>query len=92
MSVSFHVVITSNFPLICLSLPTNIKWPDPSINRGTYVCQRKVQVVRIGVMYQKGEGVQQSYKEASKWYRLAAEQGDDLAQGNLEIMHGNSLN
>ncbi len=29
----------------------------------------------LGVMYHKGYGVPQDYKEAVRWYRLAAEQG-----------------
>ena len=29
----------------------------------------------LGIMYENGEGVPQDYKEAVKWYRLAAEQG-----------------
>ena len=41
----FHGPIISNFSLICLSLPTNIKYPHPSINRETYVWERKVQDV-----------------------------------------------
>ena len=38
-------------------------------------------------MYRNGEGVPQDYKEAVKWYRLAAEQGDAIAQTNLGIMY-----
>ncbi|TVQ83735.1 MAG: sel1 repeat family protein [Micavibrio sp.] len=30
---------------------------------------------RLGIMYQNGRGVPQSYEEAAKWYRKAAEQG-----------------
>jgi hypothetical protein len=29
----------------------------------------------LGVMYYKGQGVTQDYKEAVKWYRLATAQG-----------------
>ena len=29
----------------------------------------------LGNRYRNGEGVPQDYKEAVKWYRLAAEQG-----------------
>ncbi len=28
--------------------------------------------LNLGTMYRKGEGVQQDYKEAAKWYRLSA--------------------
>ena len=38
----------------------------------------------IGNMYYDGQGVPQDYKEAVKWYTLAAEQGDATAQSNLE--------
>ncbi len=34
----------------------------------------------LGKMYENGEGVPQDYKEAVKWYRLAAEQGQVNAQ------------
>ena len=38
-------------------------------------------------MYDYGQGVAQDYKEALKWYRLSAEQGDALAQFNLGWMY-----
>ena len=41
----------------------------------------------LGVMYVKGEGVPQDYKESLKWYRLAAEQGLAKAQYNLGVMY-----
>ena len=34
-------------------------------------------------MYENGEGVAQDYKEAAKWYRLAADQGNAQAQYGL---------
>jgi tetratricopeptide (TPR) repeat protein len=37
----------------------------------------------LGLMYYFGEGVQQDYAEAEKWYRKAAEQGDASAEYNL---------
>ena len=42
-------------------------------------------------MYSKGQGVPQDYKEAVKWYRLSAEQGDAVAQFNLGFMYGKGL-
>ena len=36
--------------------------------------------LNLGVMYAKGEGVEQDFKEAVKWSRLAAEQGHAKAQ------------
>ena len=41
----------------------------------------------LGDMYQKGQGVPQDYKKASKWYTLAAEQGVTFAQYNVGQMY-----
>jgi clan AA aspartic protease (TIGR02281 family) len=38
-------------------------------------------------MYYKGDGVPQNYAEALKWFRLAATQGQALAQNNLGVMY-----
>jgi TPR repeat protein len=38
-------------------------------------------------MYEKGQGVPQDYKEAVKWYRKAAEQGDASGQFMLGDMY-----
>ena len=38
-------------------------------------------------MYNNGRGVLQDYKEAVKWYTLAAEQGNATAQFNLGNMY-----
>ena len=32
--------------------------------------------LRLGIMYSKGKGVPQDYKEAAKWFRKAADQGN----------------
>ena len=45
--------------------------------------------IHLGVMYSRGEGVPEGHAEAVRWYRLAAEQGDALAQTNLGFMYGN---
>jgi hypothetical protein len=39
------------------------------------------------VAYEKGQGVAQDYREAVKWYRLAAARGNELAQVNLGVMY-----
>ncbi len=41
----------------------------------------------LGLMYDKGKGVQQSYKKAQRWYTLAAKQGNAFAQSNLGFMY-----
>jgi uncharacterized protein len=38
-------------------------------------------------MYAKGQGVPQDYAAAVKWYRLAADQGNAVAQINLGFMY-----
>jgi TPR repeat protein len=38
----------------------------------------------LGVMYFNGDGVPKNYKTAAKWWKLAAEQGDNNAQNNLK--------
>jgi len=43
--------------------------------------------VKLGIMYNLGNGVPQDYQVAVKWYRLAAEQGNAQAQFNLGIMY-----
>ncbi|MBR2571640.1 MAG: sel1 repeat family protein, partial [Clostridia bacterium] len=41
--------------------------------------------------YENGNGVSQSYAEAEKWYRKAAEQGNKWAQENLDRLYDNHL-
>ncbi len=43
----------------------------------------------LGVMYAQGEGLEQDYTEAVKWYRKAADQGRAEAQYNLGVMYDN---
>jgi uncharacterized protein len=42
--------------------------------------------IAIASMYSLGEGVEQSYVEAARWYRPAAEQGNLFAIHNLAMM------
>ncbi|SVE60366.1 uncharacterized protein METZ01_LOCUS513220, partial [marine metagenome] len=37
-------------------------------------------------MYEQGRGVLQDYKEAIKWFRLAAGQGDVTAKSKLDLL------
>ena len=45
----------------------------------------------LGLMYHEGLGVAQDYKEAVKWWRLAAEQREEQAQINLAAMQDDDL-
>lgn len=42
---------------------------------------------QVGVYHARGDGVQQSYEEAARWYRLAADQGSLYAMTNLGGMY-----
>jgi TPR repeat protein len=42
---------------------------------------------KLADSYEKGKGVEQSFKEAFQWYKKAAEQGEALAQCNLGSMY-----
>ncbi|MBQ3646459.1 MAG: sel1 repeat family protein, partial [Synergistaceae bacterium] len=46
---------------------------------------------RIGVAYNNGEGVEQNYSEAMKWYLKSAEQNYPYAFDNLGSMYQNGL-
>ena len=41
----------------------------------------------LGAMYAKGQGVEQSYEQAAKWYRSAAEKGVAPAQYKLGLLY-----
>jgi TPR repeat protein len=41
----------------------------------------------LGLMYFKGQGVEQSYKEAFKWFRVSAQKGLPNAQFYLGLMY-----
>lgn len=43
--------------------------------------------INLGVIYHLGEGVPQDYKQAVRWYRLAAERGNIIAQFGLGVMY-----
>jgi len=40
-------------------------------------------------MYEDGQGVTKDYKQAIKWYTLAAEKNDHMAQSNLGHLYAN---
>ena len=56
----------------------------PAAEKGDAVAQ-----LNIGLMYYKGQGVEQDYAEAVKWYRKSADQGDVTAQWYLGLMYYN---
>ena len=40
----------------------------------------------LGLRYYGGKGVEEDFKEAMKWFKLAADQGDEQAEKNFEIV------
>ena len=63
-------------------LPKDFKSLKALAEKGDAIAQ-----ANLGWMYEKGQGVEQDFKEAVKWYRKAAEQGDAGAQNNLGVMY-----
>ncbi len=65
-----------------------IIWDEPGIrfylSRLTYDPEDEAE---LGQVYENGVGVEQSYAEAARWYRAAAEQGDAIAQRHLAEMY-----
>ena len=45
----------------------------------------------LGVAYDFGQGAQQNYTEAAKWYQLSADQGDAIAENNLGSLYEHGL-
>jgi uncharacterized protein len=43
--------------------------------------------LKLGIMYLKGRGVKQDYKEAAKWFLKSADKGNVEAQRNLGLMY-----
>lgn len=43
----------------------------------------------LALMYYHGQGTTQNYKEAVKWFKVAAQQGYAMAQNNLALMYYN---
>ena len=49
--------------------------------------------IALGLMHEKGYGVTQNVSEALNWYRLAADQGNLVAQKKLlKMEQGNAIN
>lgn len=42
---------------------------------------------KLGVKYYNGDGVEQNYEEAAKWFTKSAENGNQQAQYNLAVMY-----
>lgn len=45
----------------------------------------------IGILYKRGEGVPTDYREANRWFRLAADRGDAVSQNGLGDSYENGL-
>ena len=93
--------ILSTLLILCLAQQTataDINSANAALARGDYAAasaeflrlandgDAKAQA-HLGYMYYAGEGVEQSYEEAVKWYRKAAVQGDRDAQYNLAVAY-----
>src|ERR1019366_7937896 len=63
-----------------LDHPTALKELLPLAEQGSAAAQ-----LSLGVMYHQGQSVAQDYKEAVRWYGLAAQQGKASAQFFLGV-------
>jgi len=62
--------------------PTALRLFLPLAEQGNTVAQ-----FNVGIMYDKGQGVAQDYREAENWYRLAAEKGYANAEYALGALY-----
>jgi TPR repeat protein len=64
---------------------------EPSVQTTTRAARKgdAAAQLRLGEMYDLGDGVPQDYTEAVKWYRLSAEQGNAAARFALAEMYKN---
>ena len=84
LSVAFLLVPSSQ----CLADFFNPEEKRDSVELTTGQKQAEAQF-KLGVKYLEGDGVQQSYEEAVKWFRKAAEQGLAAAQYTLGLRYLN---
>jgi uncharacterized protein len=58
------------------------KWHEKAASQGLANAQ-----YRLGLLYERGEGVAQDDGQAARWYRLAAAQGEIPAQIRLGLLY-----
>jgi len=91
-----------NFPKAIPSLGTEINQAQDKNSKEVVTpavadmeAQKKLHLIKkteaqihfgLGVRFENGQGVQQDYKEAIRWYRLAADQGHAKAKEKLDLL------
>jgi TPR repeat protein len=81
-------------------MPTPYEDAAAAYNRGDYETARRLWLplaevgntdaqTKLGLIYEKGQGVPHDYAAATMWYRKAADQGDPTAQFFLGMMYEN---
>ena len=76
----------------CPHCQTKFAASDEETFKGALVWAEKGQAVAqfmLGVMFNNGRGIEQSYEKAVEYYTMAAEQGHAVAQCNLGNMFEN---
>jgi TPR repeat protein len=48
--------------------------------------------VRLGIAFERGQGVEKNVSEAIHWYHIAADRGNPVAQTNLAYLYENGAN
>jgi len=77
--------------LCCANPVMAVSKTEPALQATTNAARKgdAAAQLKLGEMYDLGEGVPQDYKEAVKWYRLSAEQGNPAARFALAEMYKN---
>lgn len=78
--VATSLTAGSSFAAVDPSMPDRTKQLQMLAEQGDSQAQYE-----LGNIYRRGQSVEQSYVEAAKWYRKAAEQGYAKAQNNLNF-------
>lgn len=67
-----------------VDIKTAAKWFEKAAQRGVVDSQ-----YNLGVLFESGQGLPKDFTQAYVWYGIAANQGDQYAQKQLETLKGN---
>lgn len=69
---------------VSVDIKTAAKWFEKAAQRGVVDSQ-----YNLGVLFESGQGLPKDFTQAYVWYGIAANQGDQYAQKQLETLKGN---
>ena len=80
--LSFIFLFCAVFALSVSNIPSEIEQTTKLANEGNAEAQ-----FNLGILYAKGRGVPQDYKQAHIWLQKAADQGDASAQTSVGLLY-----